>query len=394
MYFLPDFGSAPILMKELAAGLAARGHEVEVVATVPRERGDRFRRTVYGSEKKDGYVVRRFRTNANPKPIWRLVAWNSYTLWTMLNMLLIKRGQVVFLRTPPVQLGIMGWLAKKLKGAKILLNVQDIHPDLSIESGILKKRFLIRLAQGFERFVYDKADRIVVISDGFKANLLAKGVDPAKLKIIPNWVDTEFLKPHTKDNPVARRYGLDSKFVAMYSGTISISSNLALERVLEAASLLRDDPDIQIVLVGEGTKKPDLEARAKSLGLENVRFLPFQPYVDLPLSLTAADVLLVPLDKEKSQLSVPSKLYNFMAAGRPILGLAIADSEVARIIGDTKCGLCIPPDDPVAIAAAIRTLRASPSERRIQGENGRRHVVENFAIDMILDRYEKLMASL
>ncbi len=394
MYFLPDFGSAPILMNELAAGLAARGHKVEVVATIPRERGDRFRWTIHCVERKDGFIVHRFRTNANPRPFRRLMAWNAYTLWTILHMPTFKRGQVVFLRTPPVQLGIMGWLAIRLKGVKVLLNVQDIHPDLSIESGILKHGFLIKLALRFERWVYDRADRIAVISEGFKSNLLAKGVDPEKLDVIPNWVDTDLLKPHPKDNPVARKYGFESKFVAMYSGTISISSNLALELILEAAALLRDDPDILIVLVGEGTKKPELEARARSLGLTNVRFLPFQPYEDLPLSLSAADVLLVPLDKEKSHLSVPSKLYNFMAAGRPVLGLAVEDSEVARIIRETKCGVCAPPDDTRAIAAALRTLKASPAERRAQGENGRRHVVEHFAKDMILDRYEKLMASL
>lgn len=394
MYFLPDFGSAPILMNELATGLAVRGHDVEVVATVPRERGERFRRVLHGIEHRDGFLVRRFRTNANPSPIWRLMAWNGYTLWTMLHMLSFKRGQVVFLRTPPVQLGVMGWLAKKIKKTKVLLNVQDIHPDLSIESGILKHGFLIRLALGFEKWVYDRADRIVVISDGFKANLIAKGVNPAKIEIIPNWVDTDFLMPHPKDNAVARKFGLESKFVAMYSGTISISSNVALERILEAAALLKDGPGIEIILVGEGTKKPELEAKAAKLGLKNVRFLPFQPYTDLPLSLSAADVLLVPLDKEKSHLSVPSKLYNFMAAGRPILGLAVEDSEVARIIEGTKCGICVPPDDPAAIAKALRTLKAASSERIILGENGRRHVVENFAKDMILDRFEKLMASL
>jgi colanic acid biosynthesis glycosyl transferase WcaI len=394
MYFLPDFGSAPILMNELAAGLAARGHEVEVVATIPRERGDRFRRTIHSLERKDGFAVHRFRTNANPKPFWRLMAWNTYTLWTMVHMLSFKRGQVFFLRTPPVQLGVMGWMAAKLKGVKVLLNVQDIHPDLSIESGILKHGFLINLALRFERWVYDRSDRIVVISEGFRDNLLAKGVDPAKLDVIPNWVDTGLLKPHPKDNPVARKYGLESKFVVMYSGTISISSNRALERVLEAAALLKDDPDILIVLVGEGTNKPDLEARARSLGLDNVRFLPFQPYKDLPLSLSAADVLLVPLDREKSHLSVPSKLYNFMAAGRPILGLAVEDSEVALVIRETECGVCAPPDDPKAIAGAVRRLKSSPSERKKYGENGRRHVVEHSAKDMILDQFERLMASL
>jgi colanic acid biosynthesis glycosyl transferase WcaI len=394
MYFLPDFGSAPILINELAADLAARGHDVEVVTTLPRKRTPELRGGFLSRRRENGFLVKRFWTNAGPQPLARLLAWNIYTAETILNALTLKKGDVLFLRTPPLQLGFTGFLASRLKGVRVLLNVQDIHPDLSIESGILRNRTAIRFARALERWVYRVSDRIVVIGDGFLRNLLDKGVPRDKMTVIPNWVDTDFLEPLPKDNPVSRRLGLGDKFVLLYSGTISISSNRALERVLEAAAAMTDRKDILFVICGEGLKKPELERKAAGLGAANVRFIPFQPYPDLPGLLASSDVLLVPLDKEKSQMSVPSKLYNFLAARRPVLGLAPAGSEVAALIRDTGCGAVAPPDDVAAIRDAVLRLASDGAARERMAANARRYVVENFARRMIMDRYEAVLSSL
>jgi colanic acid biosynthesis glycosyl transferase WcaI len=393
MYFLPDFGSAPILINELASDLAARGHDVEVVTTIPRRRPPELKGLLFSRRKMNGFVVKRFWTNTTPHPVGRLVAWNIYTAGTILNALTFRKGDVLFLRTPPLQLGLTGFLAAKLRGVRVVLNVQDIHPDLSIESGILRNRAAIRFAQGLEKWVYGISDHIIVIGDGFLKNLLDKGVPRKKLSIIPNWVDTDFLKPFSKDNPVSRKYGLHDKFVVMYSGTISISSNRALEHVLEAAATLRDNKDVIFVIVGEGLKKAELQKRAGELGTDNVRFLPFQPYEDLPRLLASSDVLLVPLDKEKSQMSVPSKLYSFLAAGRPVLGLAPPDSEVAALIRGTRCGDVVPPDDVAGIRGMVLRMKGDPNACRQMSSNARQYVVDNFARKMITDRYEALLES-
>jgi colanic acid biosynthesis glycosyl transferase WcaI len=190
---------------------------------------------------------------------------------------------------------------------------------------------------------------------------------------------------------VDRKLGLDGRFVLMYSGTISISSSATLERILEAAALLGGDPGIRIALVGEGLKKPDLTAKAAALRLSNVDFIPFQPYGDLPELLGSADVLLVPLDKAKSLLSVPSKLYSFMAAGRPILGLAHPDSEVFSLIRETGCGVCAPPDDPAAIAAAIRALKADAAGREKMARAGRAYAEAHFSRRAVIDGFDRLL---
>jgi len=391
MYFLPDFGSAPILMNELAGYLAGRGLDVEVVTTFPRTPAPGFRRRVYSRSRDNGFVVKRFWAARTPHPLGRLMAWNIYAAGALLNLLSSGKNDILFLRTPPLQLGVPAFWARHLRGARVVLNVQDIHPDLAIESGILKNPAGIRFARGLEKWVYGLSDRIVVISDGFRRNLLAKGVPARKMEVIPNWVDTEFLKPLPKDNPIARKYGLVGKFVLMYSGTISISSNRALEMVLEAARILETERDILFVIAGQGIKKESLKARVVSLGLRNVAFLPFQPYDDLPALLASADVLLVPLDSRKSELSVPSKLYNFMAAGRPILGLAAPGCEVAAVLRERDCGLSAPPESPGEIAEAVRALRRSPERRAVYASNARAYVVEYFARDKVLPSYADLL---
>jgi colanic acid biosynthesis glycosyl transferase WcaI len=395
MYYLPEFGSAPILMNELAEFLSGRGHNVEVLTTIPRPPHHKpYRGKLYVRENNNGFPVKRVLTNFTVHHIGRLVAWSIYTLASMINLFQVRRGDVLFLRLPPLQLGVTGALAARWKKAKILLNVQDIHPDLSIESGLLRSPRLIKWALAFEKWIYSHSRDILVISEGFKKNLVDKGVDPEKIKIIPNWVDTDFLKPLPKDNPLSRRLGIRDRFVVMYSGTISISSISTLENILESAARLRDDPDIRFVIVGEGFKKEQLVKKAKSLALGNVTFLPFQPYADLPALLASADVLLVPLDKEKSLLSVPSKLYNFMAAGRPIMGLAHQSSEVRSLIVETGCGLCVSPDDIAEMAESFRWLRDHQAERAQMGGNSRHFAEANYSKTVVLGHLEQIIKGL
>ncbi len=375
MYYLPDFGSAPVLMDELARALADAGHEVEVVTTLPRDRGRDFRGLVYSRRRAGRLTVKRFWTNTGSGPLGRLLAWNVYTAGALLNLLTVRKGDV--------------------RGAKVLVNVQDIHPDLAIESGILRDPAGIRFAKALEKWVYGLADRIAVISDGFARNLRRKGVPEAKLAVLPNWVDTDVLASRPKDNPVSRRLGLDGRFVVMYSGTLSISSDRTLGRALEAAALLADVPGLVFAVVGEGLRKEALREKAAGLGLANVRFLPFVPYAELADLLAAADVLLVPLDRSKSDLSVPSKLYTFLAAGRPVLGLAAPGSEVAAVLDEHDCGLAAPPDDAAAVAAAVRALAAaSPERRRELGANARAYAVRHVSRRTVLARYDALLRSM
>lgn len=391
MYYLPEFGSAPILMDELADYLAEKGHPTEIITTIPRpphHRGYRFK--LWHKETKGPVTIRRYRTNFTRHHLGRLLAWSIYTLWCGWSLRRVRKGDVLLLRLPPLLLGLVAKRAKR-KGARVVLSVQDIHPDLSVESGLLRNKKLIRTAQKMEKWIYDQADKIVVISQGFFDNLARKGVPSEKLVIIPNWVNTEFLKPFPKVNKVAESLNLVNKFVLMYSGTITLSSYLTLEKILEVAVNFRDDPEILFVIVGEGLKKPDLMKKAAALQLRNVFFLPFQPYEILPQLLSSSDVLLVPLDQEKSELSVPSKLYNYMAVGRPILGLTESQSEVAQILRHSEGGLTVLPEEQAELGQIILALRTSPALCREMGKKARIFVEKYYSHRVVLPRYEDVL---
>jgi len=394
MYFLPEFGSAPILMSELAAYLSLNGHYVEVITTMPRNNTDnKYRRRIFSFERaREGFDVKRFWVSSASGALGRLIAWTIYSIFSACNVLFTAKKDIFFLRLPPLQLGISGILAKKLKGSRFIVNVQDIHPDLAIESGILKNKLLIRIAYSFEKWIYGHADLIIVISEEFKNNLLRKGVNADKIKVIPNWVDTEFVKPFPKDNYVSEKLSLKDKFVIMYAGTISLSSIVSLSSLLDAALLLKEHQDILFVIVGDGLKKNILVEKAGKMKLSNVIFTGFFPYEDIPLLFACADLLLVPVDVNKSKLSLPSKLYNCMASGRPILSLAPDSSEIDSFVKDSGCGVSIAPGDINKIRDVILELKADPGYRSKMGERGRDYVLNNFSKDKVLKVYEGILS--
>jgi len=395
MYFLPEFGSAPVLMNELAAYLSLKGHKVEVITTMPRKSNDkRYKGRFFSSEEdsSSGFDIKRFRVGSFPGALGRLLAWTLYSLFSAGNVLFTAKKDIFFLRLPPLQLGISGILAKKLRGSRFIVNLQDIHPDLAVESGILKNKLLIRTAYLFERWIYSYADLIIVISEGFKNNLLKKGVNAEKIKIIPNWVDTEFVRPLARDNRVSDKLALKDKFVVMYAGTISLSSIVTLNSLLDAAALLQNDKDILVVIVGEGLKKDSLVEKAEKMKLTNILFTGFLPHEDIPYLFASADLLLVPVDVNKTELSLPSKLYNCMASGRPILSLAPNNSEIDSFVKDSGCGVSIDPGDINKIRDVILELKADTGYRSEMGKRGRDYVLNNFSKDKVLKVYEDTLS--
>ena len=184
-------------------------------------------------------------------------------------------------------------------------------------------------------------------------------------------------------------HGLDGQFVVMFAGNIGFIS--VLETVLDAAKVLKDRSDIQFLIVGEGNAKAALVKKADDFGLPNVRFLPTQSPKVLPGMLAAADVSLVTLDRRLGQLNVPSKTYNIMASGRPVLASVPTDSEIARLVKEATCGVTVPPEDPTALAEAIVQMKRDPNKLDRLGKNGRRYVEKHYAKDKIILKYRELL---
>jgi len=394
MRYAPDLTGTGPLVTALATDLAARGEDVAVVASVPHYgRADvpaEYRGGLFHDRIEDGVrVIRTMGWTRGLDSVWGRGA--DYVLYTVLSLaagLRLPRPDVLLCVAPPITVGLSGWLLRR--GAPLLLNAQDIWPDGLIGMGRLRSAPMIRAFQAFERWLYRRCRSISVLSEGMKANLVAKGVPEDKVVVIPNWVDLDAWKPAPRANAFRSELGLENRFVALFAGNLGYAA--ALETVLEAASLLRSEPAITFLMVGEGSAKKGLARRAAELGLDNVQFVTTQPASRLPEVYGVADLSLVTLRKGMGQVSVPSKAYSIMASGRAILASVPEDSEVERLVKEAACGVWVPPEDAPAMAQAILELRADGARLQAFGSNGRRWVEHRHARTHSVSKYHQWLA--
>jgi colanic acid biosynthesis glycosyl transferase WcaI len=282
---------------------------------------------------------------------------------------------VILAPSPPLTIGLGAFLVSRLRRAPFIYNVHDIYPDIAVRLGLLKNPRLVGLFRRLEKFVYGAAAAITVLAPVSRDNLLAKGVPPGKVRVIPNFADAGRVRPLARRNGWAERQGLNGQFVVMYAG--NLGSSQPVEVLLAAARLLRDDPAVRVVIVGSPARVAALRAAEGGNG-GNVLFLPFQPKADVPEMYAAADVNVVLLRREVGAESVPSKTYTIMASGRPVLASVAEANEVAGLVRRAECGLWVPPEDPAALAGAVRQLQADPALRERLGRNGRQAVEAQF----------------
>ena len=276
----------------------------------------------------------------------------------------------------------------RLLGRRYVLNIQDIHPDATIATGMVRNRLLIAILRLIEHLAYRFASRISVISEGFKRNLIAKGVPARKIVVIPNWIDTDAITPQPQDNPFAREVGTAGRFTALYSGTIGLVSGA--EIVLDVAAALAGS-DIALLMVGEGQVKSRIEQQAAERSLGNLRFAPFQPRERLPDVLSTASVGLVTLLPGHGANSVPSKILGYLSAARPVIASVDRGSDTWNFVQEARCGLCVPPGDPLALADAIRRLHADPELCTRLGRQGRMYLETHLRRQVITRRYAEVL---
>lgn len=302
------------------------------------------------------------------------------------------KPDVVLVMSPPLTLGLAGWLAARRWRVPLVLNVQDVYPDAMIQLGVIRNRWLIGLARQFERFTYRCCDAITVLSDEMKENLDSKLNSSwhTRLQVIPNFVDTKRIHPLARTTRYRARYGLGDRTVVMYAGNIGFSQPLNL--MLDAAHAFRHHKDVVFVINGMGSALEALKSGA--VGLNNVVFTDFQPEQHLNDVLASADVHVIVLKKGLAHSSVPSKLYSILAAGRPVVVSLDAETEVSQVVKRANSGLAVPPEDSQAFIAAIRQLIDDPVLRQELGQNGRAFVKSWVSVDMIAQAYLKLFAEL
>ena len=392
----PEYAPAGVMVDELCDDLRARGEEVQVVTGFPHHPHGR----VYPGYKKrlflrdpdwDGEVLRTWHLTSERKDIpTRTAVLVSQALGNLVGALTVKRPDIVIVYGPPLLGPSCAALVSRFHRAKFVNVIFDIYPDIAIETGNITNPAIIAGARLAEHLQHVAAHRTVVLSEGFRRTLLEKGVPDERLEVIPLWLDPDEIRPMDRDNPWRREQGIPTdKFVVLYAGTIGLVSGAAI--VADVAHMLRDRPEILFLFNGEGAARPELERKAAELGLENIRFLPFQPRERLPEVQATADVGLVTLSPGRGRTSVPSKVLGYMAGGRPVLASVDADSDTGREVGDNGLGMVVPPADARALADGVLKLADDAELRRRLGRAGRERLERAYARDAVLARYHRML---
>jgi glycosyltransferase involved in cell wall biosynthesis len=382
---------------EFARLLASHGHQVTVIASpVSYITGAPLQLPLnslnFRGEQEGGgiNILRASVYEAHHKSFFhRLMAFFSFMISSFWIGLGVKNVDLVWGTSPPIFQGVTAWLLARLKGAKFLFEVRDLWPQFAVAVGVLKNPALIRMSEWLERFLYRRADRVMVNSPGFIAHVSSRGAE--RVELIPNGADPSMFDPSNDGADFRRAHQLEDKFVALYAGAHGMSNDLDV--VLDAARLLRDEKKIQIVLLGDGKEKPALQKRAAEMKLNNVTFIPSVPKSEMPDALAASDVciaILKPLEEYKT--TYPNKVFDYMAAGRAVI-LAI-DGVIREVVEAADCGLFVEPGNPSAMADAIRRLADDPEKRRAMGRNGRKYLEKYFRRDVLFLQLEQILESM
>ena len=396
-YYPEPIGIAP-LMTELAEGLVRLGHEVRVVTGMPnypqRQIYEGYRDKFYCTETRNGVLIQRSFIWVKPKPslLDRLLLDGSFVVSSFFQALRGWRPDVILLTVPPLPVCLPAALLGMVYNCPIVLNVQDILPEAAVHVGLLRNKTMIRVLEGLEKFSYRTAHTISVIADGFVDNLVNKGVPAQKITCIPNWVDTQFIRPLDKEeNAFRKAHGLDGKFVIMYSGNIALTQGL--ETVVEAAVRLQQHPDIAFVIVGEPKAIAKLQEYCNTCGVTNVHLLPFQPRAKLPEMLAAADVGLIVQKRNVVSFNMPSKTQVLLASGRAIVASVPSTGSAAKAIEKSRGGIVVAPENPEALAASVLELYQNPELAERLGYQGRQFAIDRYSFEQALSHYESLFYS-
>lgn len=379
----------------LAQDLAARGHQVTVLTGFPNYPQGRiypgYRQRLWQEEWQGQVRVVRLPLYADHSraAVRRVLNYASFAVSAaLLGPALCGPADVMWVYHPPLTIGFPAWVIGLLRRLPFVYEIQDMWPETLAATGMVTASQITAVTAALARRLYNQAACITVISPGFKHNLLAKGVPADKIQVIPNWADEDVFRPLPRDEALAAAHGMSGRFNVVYGGNLGAAQ--ALENVLTAAELLRSQPDIQIVLIGDGLAAAELQQQAAARGLGNLRFIGQQPAERMAHFFALADALLVHLKRDPLfEITIPSKTLAYLACGRPIVAAVAGDAaEVVRAAG---AGVVCAPEDPAALARTIRALAAlPPAERERMGASGRAAFLAGYTRAVLVDQYERL----
>lgn len=398
-HFYPEMLSTGLYMTELSAALTQHGYNLRVYCTrptyLPEDEDDSSAEELHHRDTYRGVQIIRLPTLGNPRgamPSRGLFAL-SFLLTTII-FLFHHRRQIhgIITTTNPPFIGLAAVIGRRLLRLPFVTIVHDVYPDIAIYLGAVSANgIMARLWRRFTQSIFYHSEKLVVIGRDM-AEIVSSKLPPAqhdKIALIPNWSNEQHVYPvPAHENTFAQEHNPQDTFIIQYAGRMGRTHNL--EPLLEAAELLCDEP-VLFQFVGDGAKRQSLQAQVRTKKLTNVQFLPYQPFERLHEMLSAPHIAVVCLDERFTGLSVPSKTYGVMAAGRPLLAFLDPNSEIGRVIQENECGIVLPSADGAAIAETIRCLMADRTQLRHMGYNARQAFLANYTLTHAAGRYQQLL---
>jgi len=393
----PIINSAARLYCELAESLKVMGHHVTVITAHPDE-GDMVDEghEYYCAKSSKKYLKGVHVLRVSPLslltkfPFGKPLRFFLSCLLFTFRGLCTRRPDVILVYSPPLYMGISGYILSKAKKTPFVFNMQDIHPKVLFDSGVIKNKFIKRILSGMEEICYRKAYSFIVYSSGNRDYLLQRGV-VRDVCIVPNWVDTIAMGSADGMNSFRNEELMGDKFVVSYAGTIQQAQGL--EVVVEAAETLREYNDIIFLLAGEGSSKTALQSLINERRVNNVLLRPVMPKDRYIQFLYASDVCLIALSSDIPLQTVPGKLADIMACGRPVIAVVNQQGDAASIIKEAGCGFCLDPGDVEAFSQAVLRLQRDEGLRKEMGGKARLFAEQHFSRSVCTKQYEEVLFS-
>ena len=382
------------LSRDLDDAYLREGFKFEIFAPTPTrgvtpEIRARYKKIKYEEQFDGSIVIHRFSMFKEGKnPILRAIRYILVQLIQYRKGVAAKDIDLIWApSTPPTQGLLCACVKRKLK-VPFVFNLQDVFPDSLVGAGLAKKGGLLwRIGRRIEDFTYRNADKIIVISQDIKRNIMAKGVPESKIEVIYNWVDTDSVFPVEKDeNPLYEEFSLSrSVFTVVYAGNLGNAQNLNI--LLDGAYML---PSVQFVVFGTGGTENEIRERISKDNLNNVRLLPLQPPERVPEVYSLGDVCVVSCKAGLGGSAMPSKTWSIMSCGRPVLA-SFDEGELKDILEENDCGVFTHAGNVQEFVEAIKRLSADRDACDRIGQNGRRFILENLTKEVGTRKYVEVI---
>ena len=402
-YFYPDVASTGQILAELAEGMID-AFDITVICVVPSYSGtieEKYKsKRIYIEEYKGIKLVRvRVPEFTKSNKISRIKNLLAYFFNSLIATAKIEKQDYIYtISQPPILGGVLGVLGKWIKGGKLIYNIQDFNPEQTIAVGYAKNKLLLNTVMAVDKFSCKNSDKVIVVGRDMQETLKNRFNNkkvPSNV-FINNWINEKEIYPLDQNHPkiiaFKEKYNLKDKFIIMYSGNIGLYYDL--ENIIKVIGEFKDREDVVFAFIGDGTVKSKIEEYVTNNNLNNVTFIPYQDKADLIYSLNAADIHWVVNAKGIKGVSVPSKLYGVMAAGKPVLGVLDEGSEARLIVEECNCGVCIEPGNYKEISRNIEYILNNKELIKSLGRNGRKYLEVNLTKDVSINKYKETILSL